>query len=53
MIDGKLIAELFAGRKDWLYILCGPPPMMEAVEDELIALGVHAGQILSERFRYD
>ena len=37
----------------WLYVLCGPPPMMAAVEDALIELGVPAGRIVSERFTYD
>lgn len=39
--------------RKWLYVLCGPPPMLEAVEDALIDLGVPSGQILSERFSYD
>ena len=37
----------------WLFVLCGPPIMMEVVEDCLIDLGVPARQILSERFTYD
>lgn len=54
-IDPPLIAEIFGppARRDWLYVLCGPPPMLASVEDALIALGVPAGRILSERFDYD
>lgn len=37
----------------WLYVLCGPPPMLEAAEDALIGLGVPSRNILSERFSYD
>jgi len=55
MVTAELIDALFAApdRKDWLYVLCGPPVMMAGVEDQLIALGVPARQILSERFTYD
>jgi predicted ferric reductase len=42
-----------AEHRAWLYVLCGPPAMMEAVESALIALGVPSGNILSERFSYD
>ena len=54
-IDPDLIAELFAApeRRGWLYVLCGPPAMLAAVEDALIAVGIPAGAILSERFDYD
>ena len=38
---------------EWLYLICGPPAMMEAVEDTLMEIGVPSGQILSERFKYD
>lgn len=55
MIDAKLIERLFGDgdKRDWLYVLCGPAPMMEGVEKTLIRLGVPARQILSERFQYD
>jgi predicted ferric reductase len=43
----------FAGATEWLYLVCGPPAMLDAVEDALIALGVPARQIVSERFYYD
>ena len=55
MVDANLIRSVIEGAemKDWVYILCGPPPMMEVVEDTLIELGVPARKILSERFNYD
>jgi predicted ferric reductase len=43
----------FDGAAEWLYLVCGPPAMLDAVEDALIAQGVPARQIVSERFYYD
>jgi predicted ferric reductase len=43
----------FEGRDEWLYLVCGPPAMLTAVERALNALGVPARQIVSERFHYD
>jgi predicted ferric reductase len=37
----------------WLYFVCGPPGMIDAVEQTLARLGVPLGQIVSERFVYD
>lgn len=53
--DHEKIKSLFSTdeRRGWLYVLCGPPKMLEAVEDALIAVGVPSGQILSERFVYE
>ncbi len=42
-----------AARQGWLFVLCGPPPMMREVRAGLAALGVPAGRILEERFVYD
>ncbi len=55
MVDADLIRREFDApeTRRWLYVLCGPPEMMQAVEDALIAIGVPARQILSERFKYD
>lgn len=39
--------------RDWIYVLCGPPPMLEAIEDALIEIGIPSGRIISERFSYD
>lgn len=53
-VDGPLIARLFEPRMTaWLFVLCGPGAMMQSVEDALIACGVPARQILSERFDYE
>ena len=38
---------------DWLYVLCGPPPMLSMVEDALIGLGIPPANILSEQFVYE
>lgn len=55
LIGADLLRAEFAdpARREWLYILCGPPPMLRSVEDELIALGIPARRILSEQFVYD
>lgn len=55
LITPEILRDHFgeAEHRAWLYVLCGPPAMMEAVEEALIALGVPSRQILSERFSYD
>ena len=47
LLDG-LVPDQEADR--WWYVVCGPPPMMEAVEGSLVDLGVPIGRIESERF---
>lgn len=42
-----------AAAAGWLFVLCGPPPMMREVRAGLAALGVPAGRILEERFVHD
>jgi len=37
----------------WLYIVCGPAPMIDSVEDILEELGVPMHRIVSEKFSYD
>lgn len=37
----------------WLFVVCGPGAMMDAVEDHLISRGTPSGRILTERFDYD
>ena len=49
LLDGSFTDDEFA---EWLFVLCGPPIMMDTVEDHLIARGVSSGRILSERFDY-
>ncbi|GGE49220.1 ferredoxin reductase family protein [Actibacterium pelagium] len=39
--------------RDWIYVLCGPPAMLEVVEEALINLGIPSSRIISERFSYD
>ena len=41
------------GAESWLYLVCGPPGMIDAVELNLSKLGVPLTQIVSERFQYD
>ena len=55
MVTPDLLRRQFGtpDRRDWLYVLCGPPPMMRMVEDTLTGLGVPASRILSEQFVYD
>jgi len=43
----------FEGHTRWLYVVCGPAPMIDSVEDSLERLGVPLGQIVSEKFSYD
>ena len=54
-IDGTAIERSFSfgGAADWLYLVCGPPPMLDAVEDALLAIGVPAEQIVMEQFYYE
>lgn len=54
-IDVTLLARQFAPSElqEWVFVLCGPPPMLDAVEHALIDLGVAPKRILSERFDYD
>ena len=54
-VDRALLGKLFdtAERRDWLFVLCGPPPMLTSVENALIDIGVPANLILSEKFDYD
>jgi NAD(P)H-flavin reductase len=47
LIDAHLPAT---SPERWRYIVCGPPPMMEAVEQALVGHGVPVDRIESERF---
>jgi predicted ferric reductase len=55
LVDADVIRGTFDAKemKDWLYVQCGPPVMMDVVERTLISMGVPASHILSERFKYD
>ncbi|MCS6878821.1 MAG: ferredoxin reductase family protein [Geminicoccaceae bacterium] len=54
-LDRALLARHVdpARMADWLFFVCGPPAMIEAVEEALVSLGVRRGRIVAERFRYD
>ena len=55
LIDRETIGQVFGfeDANEWLYILCGPPAMLESVEDSLLAHGVPGDQIVAEQFYYD
>ena len=54
-ISKELLAEEFseAQREDWLFYVCGPPVMVDAVADSLRAIGVPEEQILFEQLAFD
>ena len=54
-LDQASLGTLLSGenREDWLYIVCGPAPMIDSIEDVLEGLGVPMRQIVSEKFSYD
>lgn len=54
VLDAKTISRLCPteDRAAWLYVICGPPPMIDGAEAALKALGVPRGQIVSEKFSY-
>ena len=39
-----------AAREGWVFLLCGPGPMIRAAHEGLAALGVPRRRILEERF---
>lgn len=55
MIDRTILDDVFGfdDASQWLYLVCGPPAMLDIVENALMARGVPASQIVSERFYYD
>lgn len=55
MLSRDLVRERCAGpaREGWLFVLCGPPPMLREARAGLRALGVPASRIREERFVYD
>lgn len=55
MIDRTMLDDVFGfdDAAQWLYLVCGPPAMLDVVENALIARGVPAHQIVSERFYHD
>ncbi len=55
LIDGALLDDVFTPDqfRDWLFVLCGPPIMMDIVEAQLMVRGTPSDHILSEKFSYD
>lgn len=55
MVDADCVKEILdrPDAADWLYFVCGPLPMIESVEEALVAIGVPGTQVISERFYYD
>ena len=55
VVDADLIAQVFHNEQfeSWVFVLCGPPKMINSVEEALMASGVASNRILSERFQYD
>ncbi|MCS6997623.1 MAG: hypothetical protein NZ533_11905, partial [Casimicrobiaceae bacterium] len=53
-IDAPLLARLLPAeeRAQWLYFVCGPAAMIDAVETALVRAGVPLQQIVAERLRY-
>lgn len=55
---GELTREVLSGclasvSSEATYYVCGPTPMMDAVEKSLVELGIAPSAIISERFKYD
>ncbi|MBO9594050.1 MAG: flavodoxin reductase [Niabella sp.] len=48
-ISGELLQKMIPDQETYVY-LCGPPPMMEAVERELAALKIDPARIVKEGF---
>jgi predicted ferric reductase len=55
VIDEGCLRDVLGAREDGgtLHIICGPAPMIDAVETDLARMGVPTRQIISERFTYD
>ena len=49
-ISGTMIKELIPHLRESTYYLCGPPQMVNSIQQELIELGVPAIQIRTERY---
>ncbi|MFT7439921.1 MAG: NAD(P)H-flavin reductase [Sulfitobacter sp.] len=54
-VDGALLDRVFSPQefKEWVFVVCGPPIMMDLVEDHLLKRDTPSDRILSERFSYD
>lgn len=54
-VDDALLEKLVdeEDRNAWLYVVCGPAPMIDSVEGGLSRLGIPLRRILAEKFSYD
>lgn len=54
-LDQRVLAHCLPPRpgEGWLYFVCGPGPMIDAVEGHLDALDIPARNVISEKFDYD
>lgn len=54
-LDQTVLAQLLntESTADSLFVVCGPPPMIDSVEGALKRLGIETHQIISEKFSYD
>ena len=50
--EGMLRRHLPPGYRRWQFFVCGANPMMDAMEDALVTLGVPAARIHTERFNW-
>ena len=55
LIDKSLLDSHFSAEElsNWLFVICGPVPMMDQVEAVLRENGVSEDRLLMERFNYD
>lgn len=55
LIDGALMDQIFLPEEfnEWVFVLCGPPAMMDIIEAHLRKRGAPPSRIMSERFYYD
>lgn len=55
VVDAALISQTFSQAQfdSWVFVLCGPVPMMDTVREALRQQGVTEARILMERFNYD
>ena len=54
-LDERILQKFLKadGHANWLYVVCGPPPMIDNVTIALDDIGVPKQQIISEKFIYD
>lgn len=48
--DAKMLENVFGSLKDKTFFLCGPPPMVQSMHEQLLGLGVAEEKIRMEEF---